>query len=358
MIRPKALANTEDRAMSKTSTGNFFEDYAIGQVIHHAVPRTLTDAERAIYTSLYPSRHALHSSDEFARSCGLRRSPMDDLIVFHTVFGKTVPDISLNAVANLGYADGRFLAPVWPGDTLSSTSEVIGLKENSNGKTGIVWVRTTGSNQHGESVLSYVRWVMVRKRDVNAPAPQPVVPDLPSSVAPADLVLSSGMTFAGYNDVLGGEPHRWNDYEIGEHIDHVDGVTLTDPEHMIATRLWQNTAKVHFDVNARPDGNRLIYGGHIISMARALSFNGLANAQCILAINAGSHVNPSMAGNTVYAGSTIVDKVRLDDPTVGALRVRLIAAKSPVASADIRGDDGKYLPDIVLDMDRWLALPV
>ena len=71
-------------------------------------------------------------------------APLDPLIAFHTVFGKTVPDISLNAVANLGYAEGRWLAPVWPGDTLGATSEVIGLKRNSNGKSGVVWVRTTG----------------------------------------------------------------------------------------------------------------------------------------------------------------------------------------------------------------------
>ncbi|MEI2828072.1 MAG: hypothetical protein V9F04_17930, partial [Dermatophilaceae bacterium] len=51
----------------------------------------------------------------------------------HVVFGKTVPDVSLNAVANLGYAAGVFGAPVYPGDTLTTTSEVIGLKENSNG---------------------------------------------------------------------------------------------------------------------------------------------------------------------------------------------------------------------------------
>ena len=64
------------------------------------------------------------------------------------------PDISLNAVANLGYADCRFLKPVFPGDTLSAASEVIGLRENSNRKTGVVYVRSTGRNQHGGTVLT------------------------------------------------------------------------------------------------------------------------------------------------------------------------------------------------------------
>ena len=343
--------------MSKTNPGRFFEDYHVGQMIPHAVPRTLTDGERSLYTSLYPARHALSSSDEFARACGLPQSPMDDLITFHTVFGKTVPDISLNAVANLGYGDGRFLKHVYPGDTLRSASEVIGLKENSNGKTGIVWVRTTGRNQHDEEVLTYCRWVMVRKRDVSTPAPDPVQPDLPPVVSATDLVIPKGLHFKNYNFDLAGEAHRWDDYQIGEHIDHVDGVTLEEAEHMMATRLWQNTAKVHFDVNARPDGDRLIYGGHIISLARALSFNGMANAQSILAINAGAHANPSFSGDTIYAASTVLDKAETSEPSIGALRVRLIAGKEPIRTAEIKGEDGKYLPHIALDLDLWLALP-
>src|ERR1700693_3605275 len=130
----------------KTNSGNFFEDFRLGQKLVHATPRTLTAGDTALYTALYGSRFALQSSDVFAQRLGYPKSPLDDLLVFHTVFGKTVPDISLNAVANLGYAEGRFLKPVFPGDTLSAHSEVIGLKANSNGQTGIVYVRTHGLN--------------------------------------------------------------------------------------------------------------------------------------------------------------------------------------------------------------------
>src|SRR5262249_57682079 len=119
----------------------------------------------AIYNGLFGARFAVQSSDAFAKAVGYPRSPIDDLLVFHMVFGKTVPDISLNAVANLGYANCRFLSPVYPGDTLSAASEVIGLKENSNGKTGIVYVRSRGHNQDGADVLDYVRWLMVQTRD-------------------------------------------------------------------------------------------------------------------------------------------------------------------------------------------------
>jgi 2-methylfumaryl-CoA hydratase len=208
--------------MSKTNAGRFFEDYRVGDIIHHAVPRTVAEGERALYHALYPARGALYSSDMFAQDCGLESSPLDDLIAFHIVFGKTVPDVSLNAVANLGYAEGRWLAPVWPGDTLTSSSEVIGVKQNSNGKSGVVWVRTTGCNQMGVPVLEYVRWVMVRKQG-EGPAPDPVIPKLQASVQPGDLVVPEGLDFTGYDFALAGEPHRLGDYKVGEIIDHVDG---------------------------------------------------------------------------------------------------------------------------------------
>ena len=342
----------------KTNPGRFFEDYRLGEVIVHAVPRTLSGGERALYHALYPARHALYSSDEFARGCGLAAAPMDDLIAFHTVFGKTVPDISLNAVANLGYAEGRWRHPVWPGDTLRSQSEVIGLKENSNGKSGVVYVRTRGLDQAGEVVLDYVRWVMVRKRNLDLPAPAPVVPELKTSVAPGDLIVPEGLGFSKYDFALAGEGHRWNDYAVGEKIDHVDGVTVEEAEHMLATRLWQNTAKVHFDATNREDGRRLIYGGHVISLARALSFNGLANAQLIVALNAGAHANPCFSGDTVRAWSEVLDKAETAAPGVGAIRLRLVAVKQGGAEFALKGADGKYLPEVLLDLDYWALMPL
>jgi 2-methylfumaryl-CoA hydratase len=338
----------------KTNPGRFFEDYTLGEVIRHAVPRTVGLGERALYHALYPARGALYSSDEFARAVGLAASPLDDLVAFHTVFGKTVPDISLNAVANLGYAEGRWLRPVWPGDTLRSESEVIGLKETSSGATGVVWVRTRGLNQHDDVVLEYVRWVMVRKRRREVVVPVSV-PELASVVDPGALVVPEGLDFSRYDFGLAGEPHRWGDYAAGEVIDHVDAVTVEEAEHMLATRLWQNTSKVHFDVGQREDGKRLIYGGHVISLARALSFNGLANAQMIVALNAGAHANPCFAGDTVRAWSEVLDRAETSVPSVGALRLRLVATRGK--AGELRGAEGKYLPEVLLDLDYWALVP-
>ncbi len=343
--------------MAKTNPGNFFEDFRLGQVIEHATPRTVTDGDRAVYGAIYPTRFALASSAPFAASVGLAPAPVEELIAFHIAFGKTVPDVSLNAVANLGYAECRFHRPVVPGDTIRTRSEVIGLKQNSSGKTGVVWVRSTATDQHGETVLEWARWVMVRKRDVDAPAPDTAVPELADVVAVDDLMLPAGLDFTAYDFAAAGGPHRWGDYPVGEKIDHVDGVTLTDAEHMMATRLWQNTAKVHFDTSARDDGRRLIYGGHIISMARALSFNGLANAQLIAAINGGSHAAPAFAGDTVYAWSEVLDKAEADAPGVGALRLRLVATSGRDTTMTLRADDGRYAPGVLLDLDYWAFCP-
>jgi 2-methylfumaryl-CoA hydratase len=345
--------------MSKTASGNFFQDFRIGQVIDHATPRTVTTGDASLYTALYGSRFALQSADSFAESCGLPRAPIDDLLVFHIVFGKTVPDVSLNAVANLGYADGRFGVPVYPGDTLSSSSEVIGLKENSNGKTGVVYVRTTGRNQRGEEVLSYVRWVMVHKRDASSPAPAPAVPDLPDAVDAASLTVDAAFTAQDYDCTLAGSAYLWDDYVPGEKIDHVDGMTVEEADHMLATRLYQNTAKVHFDQHAAAGsrfGRRLVYGGHVISLARGLSFNGLENAQRIAGINAGRHVAPIFAGDTVYAWSEVIERASLPGrKDVGALRLRLVAAKNHPCS-DFPGATEAH-DSVVLDFDYWVLMP-
>ena len=343
--------------MAKTQAGHFFEDYRIGQVFTHAVPRTLGEGDRALYTALYPNRFALASSDAFARACGLAGSPFEALAVFHTVFGKTVPDISLNAIANLGYAEAVLGRPVYPGTTLCATSEVIGLRETSSRQSGVVWVRTRGLDETGAEVARFCRWVMVRKRDAAAAVGAPVVPDLAPCIASGDLPVPEGLDFARYDFALAGDPHRCSDYAPGERIDHLDRVTVEEAEHMLATRLWQNTARVHFDTGARPDGRRLVYGGHVMSLARALTFNGLANAQILVAINAGTHANPCFAGDTLSAWSEVIETAATGAPGVGALRLRTVAVRGDAPPFALRDPGGRHLADVLLDLDYWVLMP-
>jgi 2-methylfumaryl-CoA hydratase len=346
----------------KTNPGNYFEDFRLGQAIIHATPRTVTEGDVALYTALFGSRFAVTSSDQFAATLGLPRAPIDSLLAFHIVFGKTVADISLNAIANLGYASGRFGQPVYPGDTLSTTSTVLGLRQNKDGKTGVVYVRSIGVNQRGEMVVDYIRWVMVRKRDLNAPAPETHVPELPAAVEAGELAVPFDLRATPYDTARAGSPHLWEDYQIGERIDHVDAMTVEEAEHMMATRLYQNTARVHFNQHVEKDGRfgrRIVYGGHIISLARTLSFNGLANALNVAAINGGRHTSPIFAGDTVYAWSEILDKIALPGRAdIGALRIRTVAAKDRSChDFPYQDAEGKYDPAVVLDFDYTVLMP-
>jgi 2-methylfumaryl-CoA hydratase len=344
-----------------SSIGNFFEDFHLNQVMRHATPRTISEGDASLYIALTGSRHVVPSAKTVALSLGYRDRPIDDLLAFHIAFGKTVPDISVNAVANLGYADVRFLQPVYAGDTISTVSTVIGLKQNSNGKAGVVYVRSVASNQHNQEVLSWVRWVMVHKRDLEAAAPEIVIPELPSVVSVDKL--TAHLCVKQWDTALTGGMRLWDDYQVGERINHPAGMTVEEADHTLATKLYQNNARLHFDalmMEKTPFGRRLMYGGHVISVCRALSYDGLENVLCIAAINAGNHCNPSFGGDTFYAWTEVLEKWALPHrQDLGALRLRLIGVRNmeahELASAQV--EDGKYHANVVLDLHYTILIP-
>lgn len=347
---------------SKINNGRYFEDFVLDEVIQHATPRTITEGDSALYIALTGERNPLHCSVPFAQSLEYKTTPIDDLLAFHIAFGNTVPDISVNAVANLGYADVQFIQPVFAGDTLSTSSQVIGLKQNSNGKSGVVWVRSTTVNQNNAPVLSWVRWVMVHKKDMKADAPETVIPTLPAYVEPNQLYVPQYVeTHDEISNVTGGQ-YFWEDYTIGERLNHAAGMTINDSDHSLATRLYQNNARLHFDAHLMQNaaiGKRLVYGGIVISACRALSYEGLENALSILAINAGTHVNPTFAGDTIYTITEVIDKWDLPNrQDIGALRLRMVGIKNmPASAVESIKTNQDYHPNVVLDLDYTVAMP-
>lgn len=352
--------------MRKVSTGRYFEDFGIGQHLVHAIPRTLHGGDIATYMALTGDRHPLASSTELARSLGFQREVIPDLLVFHTVFGKSVPDISHNATANLGYADVRFFRPVYPGDTLVAESEVIGLREVSSGEAGVVYVRTRGTNQKGQEVLSFIRWVMVPKRDKTQAKDVNTVPQIPATVTADRLPVPEAMNLQRFPDLAWafGSTARWDDYEVGERLDHPDAMTIEEADHVQATRLYHNTAQVHFDAKKMEGsrfGRRIVYGGHVISVAIALAQNGLQTALRIAAWNGGVHAEPTFAGDTLRAFTQVVERAELPNRRdVGALRLRLSAVKN--TSAEELASVPPLLSGtkdrrIVLELDYWALLP-
>ena len=346
--------------MSKINMGNFFEDFSIGQKIVHPLPRTVSEGDVSLYIAFTGSRFALHSSDVVANEMGYDKRPIDDVLNFHLTFGKSVQDISLNAIANLGYAEIAFPNPVYIGDTVSMTSTVIGLKENSNGKSGVVYVHSIGVNQNGDEVLNFKRWVMVHKKDKETKTGIKEIPTFSEST-PILEDISIPEIKAVDTDATGGK-HFFEDYEVGERLNHPEGITIDDSDHTLATKLYQNNAKVHFNdhmMKSSPMGERLMYGGIVISIARAISFNGLQNAQWMYAINSGAHANPTYAGDTIYAYTEVIDTIDHKRDDIGLLRLRTIAVKNQKSSEIInpKGDDGKYLPNVVLDLDYTVVIP-
>lgn len=346
--------------VEKISQGRFFEDFAIEETIVHPLPRTISEGDVSFYIALTGSRFAVHSSVEMAQQFGYQQRPVDDFLVFHLVFAKSVTDISFNAIANLGYAEISFPTPVFVGDTISLTSTVIGLKENSNGKSGNVYVHSQGYNQNNELILSFKRWVMVHKRDHNTNSEIHSIPNLE-----AVLPISKQINLAPLSEIdtqQTGSQHFWEDYQQGERLNHPEGITIDNSDHTLATKLYQNNAKLHFDdfmMQSSPMGQRLIYGGHVMSLCRSISFNGLGNAMWLYAINAGTHANPIFAGDTVYCYSEILDVIDLPRDDIGLLRVRTIGLKNtiPTDVTSARKDNNKYHSHVILDLDYTVIIP-
>jgi len=344
----------------RPAEGYFFEDYSVGQVYHHTPPRTINDADAVVYIALTGARHPLNCSTPLARAMGHRGCPLDDLLVFHAAFGKTVADVSYNAIANLGYADVRFLAPVYSGTTLAVQSEVIGLKGNSNGRSGVVYVRSRARDDDGTEVLTWIRWVMVASRAPFVHA-APMVPELPAQVRPDDYKLPPFVEVAALDQRITGSARQWSDFAPGETIDHPGGMTIEESDHMSAARLYQNSARVHFDAfaaRALPHGRRLVYGGHVISVCRSLSYDGLENAFGIAAIHGGLHAHPTFAGDTIYCRHVVTAREEIPGRRdIGALRLRMLGLKDARPADVPTPAPGEKHPAIVLDLDYSVLMP-
>ena len=272
---------------------------------------------------------------------GYRDHTVDDLLAFHIAFGKTVPDISVNAVANLGYADVRFPVARISGRHLehlvhSHRTQAEFQRQQWRG------VRAFGIAQPEavEPVLEWKRWVMVHKHDLTLPAPATVIPELPAAVPVERLHVPEFVDCSRFETALTGGQKLWDDYAPGERINHPAGMTVDDSDHTLATKLYQNNARLHFDAQMMKDtpfGRRLMYGGHVISVCRALSYDGLENALCIAAINAGTHSNPSFGGDTFYTWTEVLERWELPDrKDIGALRLRMVGLKNLPAKAIAR----------------------
>ena len=184
-----------------------------------------------------------------------------------------------------------------------------------------------------------------------------IVPKLPVKVSTSDFSIPSSLKLKKWDSAVSGSPYFFDDYQLNEEIHHLDGQTIEEAEHQMTTRLYQNNARVHFNQHIEKDGRfgkRIIYGGYIISLARAISCNGLANTFKLAAIHSGKHSAPSFAGDTIYAWSKILDKEKIDED-IGSMMIRTIASKN---NSDMTFPEKNDLSkNIVLDLVYSVLIP-
>lgn len=148
------------------SYGRFFEDFAVGREFRHWPGRTITEADCTWFALLTMNQHPLHSDAHYAATHTQhgQRVVLGPL-VFSVVIGMTVADVSGRAIANLEVDALRHERPTFIGDTLYARSRVLDTRDSRQGDRGVVTVETIGTNQRGETVCSYVRKVLVPRRN-------------------------------------------------------------------------------------------------------------------------------------------------------------------------------------------------
>ena len=154
--------------------GRFYEDFEVGDVYRHGLGRTITQADNIWFTLLTQNTARVHFDAHYAEQTEFGRPLVNSAFTIALVTGQSVSDVSYNVMANLGWDTVRLPNPLFEGDTVYSSSEVISLRESkSRPQVGIVTVHTTGTNQHGAPVITFDRTVMVYRRGFG-PTPGPV----------------------------------------------------------------------------------------------------------------------------------------------------------------------------------------
>jgi 2-methylfumaryl-CoA hydratase len=318
-------------ALIRKKTGNFLEDFAIGQVLRHKVGKTVTEGLVNAFTEFSMTTNPLHKNRRYARAYGFRDMILPPGLVMAVVFSQSVEDISENARANLEYVDMRFGVPVYIGDTIESTSVVLGVTPSSRDKSlGVVHVQTTGRNQHDDVVLTYERKVQVWKLDVDAPVAKASADAQP---VPCQLVLppyDPATPYAALRHLSNADTY-FEDFTVGDTIEHSRGRTMTS-EHIALTATLDNTSQVHcnqYMIDQNPEryvgGQLIIFGGIPFNLCLGLSSPDVAdNSLGDIGYRTGRHSAPLFAGDTVFASTEITDKRDLPDrPDLGALDTTL-----------------------------------
>jgi itaconyl-CoA hydratase len=152
-------------AVKQGWTGRVFEDFEVGDVYEHPLGRTVLAADNVWFTCMTMNTNPIHFDAEYASQTEFGKPLVNSCFTLALVTGQSVSDLTVNAVANLGWDEVRLPHPLFEGDTVRAKSEVLETRESkSRPHVGIVRVKTTGMNQHGATVIEFTRTFMIWKR--------------------------------------------------------------------------------------------------------------------------------------------------------------------------------------------------
>ncbi len=344
-------------ALIRKKTGNFLEDFRLGQVFRHKGGRTVTEGLTAHFTDFSFSANPLHKNLRYARAYGYEAMPIPPGLVMAVAFSQTVEDISENARANLEYIDMRYGAPVFVGDTIETETTVLGVKSSaSRPELGVVHVQSVARKQTGAIVLAYQRKVQVFRHEANAKLDDG---DVPAADVHVELELPAYKARAGYAELahLSNADTYFEDFTPGDTIEHSRGRVMTD-EHIFLTGMLDNTSQVHCNqtmIDRDPGrylgGKLVVYGGIPFALCLGLSSPDISdNSLGDIVYKTGRHTAPIFSGDTVFASTEISAKADLPGrPDLGRLDVILRGHKF-----ERTGGDEKKLE--IFYLERSLAV--
>jgi 2-methylfumaryl-CoA hydratase len=354
--------------------GRLLDDFRVGEVYHHPWEVTIDEGMLAMFASSFLDPNPLYSSRRFARDLGFRDRAVHPMVLMNLALSFTVHDVSEQAIAHLAYIDLKFPNAAYPGDTICVSTEVLGARASeSKPDRGVVHVRTIAVNQDGSPLVSFERMALVpagslegrahpslnnfkNQQRVSGPLAQPS--HAITEPLPVELQLQiRAPQWAGRPLGL------FEDFNEDDTILHTPGRTVGESEHMQLAILTRNSHPLHFDeVYSRERSfarARVVEGGLVFAWAASLaSRDTTANALWELGYDKGSHPNPVLGGDTLYAASRVIEK-RDYNERAGVVRFHLICVKNETPSSLLLSNadlfEGKY-DQKVFEIERTVLL--
>ncbi len=334
--------NFDADKLHKIEYGRLLEDFEEGDVYYHPRGFTIDRSFAQEFATTFHEANPLFLSVVYAKAHGFTDLLVSPLQVFNIVLSLGVQNNSEKAVANLGYYNIRFISPVYPGDTITSCTQILSKRERGKDKPGIVHVRTLGLNQNSKVVLEYERKIMIspyksgeKKKD------RPPVPKTLTNIykSKADLELpqyTANKNLESHIDNYTGQHSYFENFEKGMTFVHKNMRTITD-EHVAWTYRMGNTHPLHYDriysqgLSGKMSGEPIVYGGLVFAWLIGLaSRDTTENMLWDLGYIEGYHTQPAISGDTIGTISRILhlEKEPNGIKNIGLVQLQIIGVKN------------------------------